>query len=68
MVSSRTASTGQKGRSLLPDEWPDEESFVRFAEAAGSRIEPMFQAAGVTVEPYTIWRKLETHDDVGWGA
>ena len=59
---------GSEGQILLADEWPDEESFVRFTEAARSRIEPMFQAAGVTVEPHTIWRKLETHDDVGWGA
>ena len=59
---------GSEGRILIADEWPDEESFVRFAEAAQSRIEPMFAAAGVTAELHTIWRKLETHDEVGWGA
>jgi hypothetical protein len=59
---------GSDGQILIADEWPDEESFVRFAEAARPEIEPMFQAVGVTVEPHTIWRKLETHDDVGWGA
>ena len=59
---------GSEGRILIADEWPDEESFLRFAEAAQPRIEPMFEAAGVTAEPHTIWRKLETHDEVGWGA
>jgi quinol monooxygenase YgiN len=59
---------GSEGQILIADEWPDEESFVRFAEAAGSQIEPMFQAVGASVERYTIWRKLETHDEVGWGA
>jgi hypothetical protein len=59
---------GSEGQILIADEWPDEESFVRFAEAAQSRIGPMFEAAGVTAEPHTIWRKLETHDEVGWGA
>lgn len=59
---------GSEGQILIADEWPDEESFVRFAEAAWSKIEPMMQAVGVTVEPPTIWRRLETHDAVGWGA
>ena len=59
---------GSEGQILIADEWPDEESFVRFAEAAQPRIESMFEAAGVTAEPHTIWRKLETHDEVGWGA
>ena len=59
---------GSEGQILIADEWPDEESFVRFAEAARSQIAPMFEAVGATVEPHTIWRKLETHDDVGWGA
>ena len=32
-------------------------------------IEPMMAAAGVTGEPeITFWRKLDTHDDVGWDA
>jgi quinol monooxygenase YgiN len=59
---------GSEGQILIADEWPDEESFMRFAEAAQSKIGPMFQAAGMTAEPPTFWRKLETHDDVGWGA
>ena len=59
---------GSEGQILIADEWPDEESFVRFAEAAQSRIEPMFEAVGATFEAPTFWRKLETHDEVGWGA
>jgi quinol monooxygenase YgiN len=59
---------GSEGKILIADEWPDEESFARFAEAAGPLIGPMLEATGVSAEPPTFWRKLETHDDVGWGA
>ena len=41
---------------------------MRFAEAAQSKIGPMFEAAGMTSEPPTFWRKLETNDEVGWGV
>jgi quinol monooxygenase YgiN len=55
------------GRIMVIDEWPDGESFFRFFEAEQERIGPMMEAAGVTSEPQpTIWRKLETHDEVGW--
>jgi hypothetical protein len=57
------------GRIMVVDEWPDPESFQRFFEAMRSEIEPMMQAVGVTGEPeITFWRKLETHDEVGWDA
>jgi len=59
---------GSEGRILIADEWPDEESFLRFAEAASALIAPMFEATGIAMEPATFWRKLETHDEVGWGA
>ena len=33
----------------------------------GDEIEPLMQAIGVTTEPeVTFWRKLESHDEVGW--
>ncbi len=54
---------------MVLDEWPDPESFQRFFEAERATIEPMMAEAGVTGEPeVTFWRKLETRDDVGWGA
>ena len=34
-----------------------------------SEIGPLMQEAGVTSEPAVrFWRKLETGDDIGWGA
>ncbi len=51
------------------DEWPDPESFNAFFEEARSEIEPMMREVGATSEPeVTFWRKLKTHDEVGWGA
>ena len=58
---------GSNGQILVVDEWPDPESFQRFFEEMRSEIEPMMQEVGATGEPdVTFWRKLETHDDVGW--
>ncbi len=52
---------------MVVDEWPDAQSFQRFFEEMAPQIGPMFEAVGVTEEPRpTFWRKLETHDDVGW--
>jgi hypothetical protein len=57
------------GQIMVVDEWPDAESFHRFFEAMGPTIQPMMAEVGVTTEPEIIfWRKLETHDDVGWNA
>jgi hypothetical protein len=57
------------GQIMVLDEWPDPESFQRFFEAMRETIEPMMADVGVTAEPdVTFWRKLETNDDVGWGA
>jgi hypothetical protein len=58
---------GADGQIMVVDEWPDPESFQRFFAEMRSEIEPMMAAVGVTGEPeVTFWRKLETHDDVGW--
>ncbi len=47
----------------------DAQSFQRFFESMRSQIEPMMREVGATGEPeVTFWRKLETQDDVGWGA
>ena len=60
---------GKDGEILIIDEWPDPESFQRFFESAGPQIQQVMQAVGVTNEPApSFWRKLETHDEVGWGA
>jgi hypothetical protein len=58
---------GSDGQIMVIDEWPDQESFQSFFEQARSEIEPMMADAGVTSEPeITFWRKLDTHDEVGW--
>ena len=60
---------GSEGKIMVVDEWPDPESFQRFFEKLRPEIEPMMQAAGVTGEPeITFWRKLDTHDEIGWDA
>jgi hypothetical protein len=60
---------GSEGQVLVIDEWPDEQSFQSFFEENRGRIEPMMRAAGAQGEPgVNFWRKLETHDEVGWGA
>ncbi len=59
----------EDGQIMVVDEWPDPESFQGFWDSMRSEIEPMMRAVGVTGEPdVTFWRKLETHDDVGWDA
>ena len=60
---------GNDGQIMVIDEWPDRESFERFFEDQRPNIEPMMQAVGATSEPaINVWRELETHDAVGWGA
>ncbi len=57
------------GDVMVIDEWPDPESFTRFFESMQAEIGPLMQEAGVTGEPAVrFWRKLETGDDIGWGA
>ena len=53
---------------MVIDEWPDAESFQKFFSEMESEIGPMMQQA-LTGEPdVTFWTKLETGDEVGWGA
>jgi hypothetical protein len=60
---------GAEGKIMVVDEWPDAESFQRFFEQVRSEIEPLMAEVGVTEEPeITFWRKLDTHDEVGWDA
>ena len=48
---------------MVIDEWPDAESFQKFFSEMESEIGPMMQQPDVT-----FWTKLETGDEVGWGA
>jgi len=60
---------GADGEYMAVDEWPDGESFQAFFAEMGSQIEPLMREVGVTEMPQpTFWRKLESHDEVGWGA
>ncbi|HEX6458810.1 MAG TPA: hypothetical protein VF032_07825 [Thermoleophilaceae bacterium] len=55
------------GQLMVIDEWPDPQSFHTFFEEMRSEIDPLMREAGVTADPeVTFWRKLETHDEVGW--
>jgi heme-degrading monooxygenase HmoA len=55
------------GELLVIDEWPDGDSFHRFFEQERDRIAPMMEAAGITGHPdVTVWRKLDSRDEVGW--
>ena len=57
------------GTIMVIDEWPDPESFQTFFQEAQSDIQSIMEAAGMSGEPQPeFWRKLETHDDVGWDA
>jgi quinol monooxygenase YgiN len=59
----------EDGQIMVVDEWPDAESFQAFFEAERDQIQAVMDAAGVTSEPeVTFWRKLETDDEIGWGA
>src|SRR5579884_1586877 len=56
------------GQIMVVDEWPDPQSFQSFFEQEQSAIQPMMEAVGVTAQPeVTFWRKLDTHDEIGWG-
>jgi heme-degrading monooxygenase HmoA len=55
------------GKIMVVDEWPSAEDFQSFFDHDGPRIRELMDAAGVTSPPeVTFWRKLETHDEVGW--
>jgi hypothetical protein len=60
---------GSEGQIMVVDEWPDADSFHRFFSSMQGEIEALMGQAGIEAEPQIrFWRKLETHDDVGWGA
>jgi hypothetical protein len=60
---------GSEGRVLVIDEWPDGESFRAFFGENSDKIGPIMQAAGAQGPPeINVWHKLDTGDDIGWGA
>jgi hypothetical protein len=60
---------GGEGEFMAVDEWPDAASFQSFFDEAQGDIAPVMQGTGVTAEPsVSVWRKLDTNDEVGWGA
>ena len=55
------------GKIMVVDEWPSAEAFQQFFEQEREEIQRLMGEVGVTQEPeVTFWRKLETHDDIGW--
>ena len=55
------------GLVMVVDEWPDAESFHAFFSSQGPQIGPLMEETGVAGEPeITVWRKLDTRDDIGW--
>jgi hypothetical protein len=55
------------GEIMVVDEWPDAESFQQFFEENQGEIGPLMAAIGATGEPEVkFWRKLESHDEIGW--
>jgi len=57
---------GTEGQIMVVDEWPDAESFTRFYEGEQAEIGPMMAEVATGEPEITFWRKLDTHDDIGW--
>ncbi len=69
LIAHRFYGNVEGGRVMVVDEWPDRESFERFFGSVQAEIQPLMQQAGAEGPPdISFWRKLETHDEVGWGA
>lgn len=60
---------GSDNQIMVVDEWPDAEAFLSFFSHVEAEVGAMMEAAGISGEPRpTFWRKLESHDEYGWGA
>ncbi len=57
---------GSEGQIMVVDEWLDPAGFQAFFEQERELIEPMMQRVATGEPEITFWRKLETHDEVGW--
>jgi heme-degrading monooxygenase HmoA len=66
-IAHRFYGHTEGGQIMVIDEWPDQESFNRFFESQEAEIGEVMQAAGISSQPgINFWRKLETHDEIGW--
>lgn len=55
------------GRIMVVDEWPDPQSFEAFFEGSRAEIEALMAEVGAPEEPeVTMWRKLDSRDEIGW--
>lgn len=60
---------GNGNEIIVVDEWPDEQSFQAFFGEMQQQIGALMQEVGVQGEPHPeFWRKLDSRDEVGWGA
>ena len=57
---------GSEDQIMVVDEWPDAESFQRFFESERAEIESLMGEVASGEPEITFWRKLETHDEIGW--
>ena len=54
------------GEVMAVDEWPDAESFQKFWDDQAAQIGPVMEQVATGEPQITFWRRLETHDEVGW--
>jgi hypothetical protein len=58
---------GSDDEIMMIDEWPDEDSFLRFFADHREEIEPMMRTVASGDPEIAFWHKLATHDEIGWG-
>jgi len=58
---------GSDDEIMMIDEWPDEDTFLRFFQSNREEIDPMMRTVASGDPVVSFWRKLETHDEIGWG-
>jgi heme-degrading monooxygenase HmoA len=69
LIAHRFYGSEDGSEIIVVDEWPDRASFEAFFGEASDQIQPLMQSIGVSSEPeIRFWRKLDSHDEVGWGA
>jgi hypothetical protein len=57
---------GSDGQIMVVDELPEPSAFQQFFESQRDKIEPVMAEVATGEPDITFWRKLETHDEVGW--
>jgi len=59
---------GSEGQIMVIDEWPDAESFENFFGGIQDDIAPMMEQIATAEPVVSVWRKLDSRDEYGWGA